>query len=107
MRVFLGILLGLVLFFLGIPAVQWLGQDLLGYKDMTVTDGCLVMIIILLSVIIVTRMAGQPESEQFQPPQPTSSGPEASAYPQQQPRRGVRGSSQRSSRQPATSRHAR
>jgi len=45
MRVVWGIILGVVLFFPGIVLVQWVGEDLLGYKEMSVTDGCLVMII--------------------------------------------------------------
>ena len=55
MRVIGGIVLGLVLFFPGITLLQWVAEDLLG-QQMTITDGCLVMIIILLSVIIVTRL---------------------------------------------------
>ena len=56
MRIIGGILLGLALFFPGITLLRWVGEDLLGYQEMTMTDGCLVMIIILLSVVIVTRL---------------------------------------------------
>jgi hypothetical protein len=55
MRVFLGVALGVLLFFPGILFLQFVASDVLGlYEQVTLTDGCLVMIIILLSVIIVT-----------------------------------------------------
>ncbi len=58
MRVFAGIVLGLLIFFPGILLLQWISEDLLGlYRPMTLTDGCLVMIIILQSVIIVTGLS--------------------------------------------------
>ena len=89
MRVFWGIVLGIELFFPGIVLVQWVGEDLLGYKEMSVTDGCLVMIIILLSVIIVTGISRR---QQYQPSQrqPSTPGSETEPYPQQPPSRGVR-----------------
>ena len=73
MRVIGGILLGLVLFFPGVTVLQWVGEDLLGYGPMTVTDGCLAMIIILLSVAIVTRtrLAGSARHSS-RPPQEAS-----------------------------------
>ncbi len=96
MRVFWGIVLGIVLFFPGIVLVQWVGEDLLGYKEMSVTDGCLVMIIILLSVIIVTGIS---RPQQYQPSrrQPSAPGSETEPYPQQPPSRGVRRPLRRSS----------
>ena len=89
MRVFWGIVLGLVLFFPGIVLVRWVGEELLGYGEMSVTDGCLVMIIILLSVIIVTGIS---RSQQYHPSQrqPSARGAETEPYPQQPPSRGVR-----------------
>ena len=89
MRVFWGIVLGIVLFFPGIVLVQWVGEDLLGYQEMSVTDGCLVMIIILLSVVIVTGISRcqQLHPSQRQPSAPSS---ETEPYPQQPPSRGVR-----------------
>lgn len=51
MRTLGGVLLGIVLFFPGIVLVQWLSVNVLGiYDSMTLTDGCLVMVIILLCV---------------------------------------------------------
>ncbi len=58
MRVVAGILLGLLIFFPGVLFLQWVSEDLLGiYRPMTLTDACLVMIIILQSVIIVTGLS--------------------------------------------------
>jgi len=89
MRVFWGIVLGIVLFFPGIVLVQWVGEDLLGYKEMPVTDGCLVMIITLLSVIIVTGISRR-QQRSFSQRQPSAPGSETESYPQQPPSRGVR-----------------
>ena len=51
MRTFTGVILGLLLFFPGILLLQWLSVSVLGlYDAMTLTDGCLVMIIVLLCV---------------------------------------------------------
>ena len=96
MRIIWGIILGVVLFFPGIVLVQWLGEDLLEYREMSVTDGCLVMIMILLSVIIVTglarRNANQPSRRQQ-----ASAGSEAEHYPPKEPSRGLRRPTKRSS----------
>lgn len=55
MRVILGILLGLFILYPCILFLQWITEDVLGlYRPFSVTDACLGMIIILLSVIIVT-----------------------------------------------------
>ncbi|MHB8997544.1 MAG: hypothetical protein ACYC63_20045 [Armatimonadota bacterium] len=54
MRTIGGVLLGLLLFFPGVILLKWLSVSVLGvYGALTVTDGCLVMIIILLCVILV------------------------------------------------------
>ncbi len=53
MRTMLGIILGMVLVFPGILLIQWVTYALGLYDDVTFTDGCLVMIIILLSVLLV------------------------------------------------------
>ncbi len=90
MRVVWGIILGIVLFFPGIVLVQWVGEDLLGYKEMSVTDGCLVMIIILLSVIIVTGISRREPYQQPSRRQPSTTGSETEPYPQRPPSRGVR-----------------
>ena len=96
MRIIWGIILGLALFFPGIVLVQWLGEDVLGYKEMSVTDGCLVMVIVLLSVIIVSGLSrrDQPRASRREPASP---GPEAQPYPQDEPVRGVRRPTERSS----------
>ncbi len=90
MRVFWGIVLGIILFFPGIVLVQWVGEDLLGYQEMSVTDGCLVMVIILLSVIIVTGISHREQQQRFSQRQPSAPGSETDPYPQQPPSRGVR-----------------
>ncbi len=96
MRVFWGIILGLALFFPGIELVRWLGEEKLGYEEMSVTDGCLVMLIILLSVIIVSGLSrrDQPRPSRREPASP---GPETQPYPQDEPVRGVRQPIRRSS----------
>lgn len=53
MRTVVGIILGLALVFPGILLLQWISGTLGLYDDVTFTDGCLVMIIILLSVLLV------------------------------------------------------
>ena len=54
MRTIGGVLLGILLFFPGIVLLQWLAVNVSGvYDAVTLTDGCLVMIIILLSVHLV------------------------------------------------------
>ena len=90
MRIFWGIILGLALFFPGIVLVQSLGEDVLGYKEMSVTDGCLVMITILLSVIIVTGAYQRRDSLRSSLPHSATAGPETEPYPQTEPQRGLR-----------------
>ncbi len=54
LRTIIGIIVGILLFFPGIVLLQWLAVDVLGlYEKMTLTDGCLVYIIILLCILIV------------------------------------------------------
>lgn len=53
MRTLGGVLLGLLLFFPGIVLLQWLVKGLGIYGEVTLTDGCLVMIIVLLCVNLV------------------------------------------------------
>ena len=79
MRIVAGIILGLVLFFPGITLLQWVAEDLLG-QQMTLTDGCLVMIIILLSVIIVTRIHVERKRQPTGRQQPTAAGQEPTPY---------------------------
>ena len=60
MRTIGGVVLGILLFFPGILLLQWLAVDVLGFYDaMTLTDGCLVMIIILLCVNLTRSAARQ------------------------------------------------
>ncbi len=104
MRVFWGLILGLALFFPGIVLVRWLGQDVLGYTEMSVTDGCLVLIIILLCVIVVTGAHRRAESERYSRRQPAVPGPEMEPYPRPEPQRGVRRPRTRRSSQSRTGR---
>jgi hypothetical protein len=77
MRTVGGILLGILLFYPGIELLRWILVGVLGFYDaMTLTDGCLLMIMILLSVHLVrnrqrpavrSRRPGR-EQEQFDEP---------------------------------------
>ena len=76
MRTIGGILLGLLLFFPGVELLRWLTLSLGAYDSMTLTDGCLLMIMILLCVHLVrsrprpaarSRRAGR-EPDQFDEP---------------------------------------
>lgn len=54
MRTLGGVLLGLLLFYPGIVLLRWVSVNVLGaYDALTLTDGCLVMIMILLCVNLV------------------------------------------------------
>jgi len=56
MRTFGAILLGLMLFFPGVELLRWLLVQVLGvYDAMTLTDGCLLIIIILLCIQLLRR----------------------------------------------------
>jgi len=94
----------LALFFPGIVLVQWLGEDLLGYKEMTVTDGCLVMVIILLSVVIVNGINRRSQSRRSSPAQSPSSGSSAQPYPDELPQRGLRRPTRKTSSRRSTRR---
>ena len=50
MRTILGVIIGMLLFFPGILVLQAVSNRLGFYDDMSLTDGCLVVIIILLTV---------------------------------------------------------
>ncbi len=50
MRTILGVIIGVLIFFPGILLLQTVSNRLGFYDDMSLTDGCLVMIIILLTV---------------------------------------------------------
>ena len=65
-RIIAGILIGLLLFFPGIVLLQWLAVDVLGlYQAMSLTDGCLVFIIILQCIIIVLQVSRGPSSARY------------------------------------------
>ena len=60
MRTIGGVLLGILLFFPGVEVLRWLMVRVLGaYDAMTLTDGCLLMIMILLSVHLVRGRTAQ------------------------------------------------
>lgn len=61
MRVTFGVILGVLLFFPGIVLLQWISNGLGLYDDLTVTDGCLVMILILLAVFLVRGIGSEGE----------------------------------------------
>lgn len=67
MRVFWGTVLGLFLFFPGIVLLQWLTRALGLYHGMSLAEGALIMIMILLTIAVVqhwpTRRVGA-EAEQ-------------------------------------------
>ena len=65
-RIIAGILIGLLLFFPGIVLLQWLAVDVLGlYQNMSLTDGCLVYIIILQCIIIVLQVSRGPGAVRY------------------------------------------
>lgn len=74
MRTFLGVVLGLVLFFPGIIVLQSVSEALGLYDNMTLTDGCLVMIIILQSIIIVRGALGSRTESSRRSPEPNLTG---------------------------------
>ncbi len=56
MRTLGAILLGLLLFYPGVELLRWLLVQVLGaYDAMTLTDGCLLIIIILLCIQLLRR----------------------------------------------------
>jgi hypothetical protein len=53
-RLILGLLLGIALIFPGIELLRWLASKVLGvYPQMSLTDACLAMIILLQAIILV------------------------------------------------------
>ena len=65
-RIIAGILIGLLLFFPGIMLLQWLAVEVLGlYPTMSLTDGCLVFIIILQCIIIVLQVSRGPSPARY------------------------------------------
>lgn len=58
MRTFWGIVLGLLLFFPGTVLLQWVTRALGLYQTMSLTEACLVMILVLLTVIAVQHRPG-------------------------------------------------
>lgn len=69
MRTLAGVCLALLMFFPGIVLLQWLTTQVFGlYASMTLTDGCLVMIMILLSVNLMhMRRSARSASHRPQP----------------------------------------
>ena len=55
MRTFWGAVLGLLLFFPGTVFLKWLVTGLGLYQNMTLTESCLVMIMILLTIVVVQQ----------------------------------------------------
>jgi len=67
-RLILGLVLGVILVFPGAELVRWLASQVFCvYTDMTLTDACLAMIIILQAVIIV-RGARPGPARKWPPP---------------------------------------
>jgi hypothetical protein len=65
-RIIAGIVIGLLLFFPGIVLLQWLAVDVFGlYQNMSLTDGCLVFIIILQCIIIVLQVSRGPSAARY------------------------------------------
>ncbi|HCU35659.1 MAG TPA: hypothetical protein DGT21_09430 [Armatimonadetes bacterium] len=67
MRTILGVIIGMLLFFPGILVLQAVSNRLGFYDDMSLTDGCLVVIIILLTVHLLR--GGWSTGEQHQEPE--------------------------------------
>ncbi len=63
MRVTLGVILGVLLFFPGIVLLQWISNSLGLYDELSVTDGCLVMIVILLAVFLMRANSSEAEGD--------------------------------------------
>ena len=63
MRVIFGVIVGVLLFFPGIFVLQWISNSLGLYDDLTVTDGCLVMILILLAIFLVRGIGSEAEDD--------------------------------------------
>lgn len=101
MRTIGGILLGLLLFFPGVELLRWLMVRGLGaYDAMTLTDGCLLMIMILLSVHLVRRPRGAEQKRASRRTQEDSYGDPQLQY---LPGTRAKGSSRQTSRTRRTS----
>jgi hypothetical protein len=103
MRTIGGILLGLLLFFPGIELLRWLTVTVLGaYDAVTLTDGCLAMIMVLLCVHLVRSRAGRAAERRRKPEREYDEMPEAQLQylPGPEQRRASRrtGASRRTSR---------
>jgi len=89
MRTIGGILLGLLLFFPGIELLRWLMVNVLGvYPAVTLTDGCLAMIMVLLCVHLARR-PGRAVERRRRPEREFDDAPEAQLHylpGQEQPR---------------------
>ena len=79
MRTVGGIILGVLLLFPGILFLQWLSYSVGLYDDVTFTDGCLAIIVILLSVLLVRGgfriETGEPRDSTLAGPSPRNSTP--------------------------------
>ena len=67
MRTFWGLVLGILLFFPGTVLLQWMTRALGLYQNLTLTEACLVIIMVLVTVFVVQhrpeRTAGAAEQE--------------------------------------------
>ena len=53
MRTFWGLVLGILLFFPGTVLLQWMTRALGLYQNLTLTEACLVIIMVLVTVFVV------------------------------------------------------
>lgn len=86
-RSIVGLLVGIGLVFPGIELLRWLATKVFGvYPDMTLTEACLSMIIILLSVVIVRGLRfGVTSSVPASAPRPQLTSHRVELYPPQEP----------------------
>ncbi len=67
MRTFWGLVLGVLLFFPGTVLLQWITRSLGLYQNLTLTEACLVIIMVLATVFVVQhrslRAAGAEDQE--------------------------------------------
>lgn len=103
MRTLGGVLLGLLLFFPGVLLLQWIAVNVLNaYDKLSVTDGCLVMIMILLSVHLVRGQKAAQPARATKPARPRRQVQEFPAEPQLEYLPGQEGRRARSSRRQAS-----
>ena len=75
-RILLGLGLGVVLVFPGIELLRWLATKVTGlYPDMTLTEACLAMIILLQSILVVRGIRLGPAAQPLPRPAPTRGHP--------------------------------